>query len=262
MRLLLILALAAAFGTPAVAAVQTKPVEYQFEGVTFKGVMSYDDAQTGKRPGVLVIHEWWGLDEHAKSRAAELAKMGYVAFACDMYGNGKVAEHPMDANAMASDVRKNVAVWRGRAKAALDVLAKNEMVEPTQLAAIGYCFGGSTALQLAYSGADLKAVATFHAALPAPTEDEAKAIKAKILVNHGADDTFIKPEAIEKFQAALKAAKVDLQFESYPGAVHSFTVPEKAGKKPLPGMAYNEAADRKSWAAMTALFDKVMPAKK
>ncbi len=250
-------ALAAVTVTAAVApaAVQTKPVEYQFDGVTFVGLMAYDDAATGKRPGVLVVHEWWGLDDFAKGRAAELAKMGYVAFACDMYGAGKVVTHPDDANKMATTVRKNAEVWRGRAKAALDVLAKNEQVDAGKLAAIGYCFGGSTALQLAYSGADLKAVATFHAALPTPTPEQAKAIKARILVSHGADDKFIKPEAIAAFKAALKAADVRLQFDEYPGAVHSFAVKEASDKK-IEGMAYNADADRKSWAAMTAMFEK------
>lgn len=251
-------ALAAAILTAAVApaAVQTRPVQYQFDGVTFVGLMAYDDATTAKRPGVLVVHEWWGLDDFTKGRAVELAKMGYVAFACDMYGAGKVVTHPDDANKMATMVRKNAEVWRGRAKAALDVLAKNERVDAGKLAAIGYCFGGSTALQLAYGGADLKAVATFHAALPTPTPEQAKAIKGRILVSHGADDTFIKPEAITKFQDALKAADVRLQFDSYPGAVHSFAV-KTAGDKNIPGMAYNADADRKSWAAMTAMFEKV-----
>lgn len=257
MRAVLALTLTLAVALPGSAAVQTKEVTYEFDGVQFKGTLAWDDAATGKRPGVLVVHEWWGLDDYARGRAKQLAGMGYVAFACDMYGNGKHVDHPMDAQGLATAVRKNVDVWRGRAKSALKVLSDNEHVDATRLAAIGYCFGGSTCLQLAYSGADLKAIATFHAALPTPKPEEAKAIKAKVLVTHGADDTFIPKEAIDKFQAALKDAGKDLRFESYPGVVHSFTVPD-ADKRMLKGMAYNAEADRKSWASMTALFEPTL----
>ncbi|OWK40899.1 dienelactone hydrolase family protein [Fimbriiglobus ruber] len=261
MRTLLGFALAIAAAGPAAAGVQTKDVEYTYEGVTFKGQLAWDDATAGKRPGVLVVHEWWGLDDYAKMRAHELAKLGYVAFACDMYGVGKLAKHPEDAGKMATEVRNNVAVWQGRAKAALKVLADDEHVDASKLAAMGYCFGGSTALELAYSGADLKAVVTFHAALPTPTPEQAKAIKAKILVCHGADDKFIKQESIDKFKAALADAKVDLKFEAYPGAVHSFTV-KGADAHMLPGMAYNAEADKKSWQAMQDLFAETLGGKK
>ena len=261
MRVLLSLGLTAFVAASATAAVKTKDVSYTFDGVTFKGQLAYDDAVHGKRPGVLVVHEWWGLNDYAKKRAEELAKLGYVAFACDMYGDGKLTTHPEDATKFASDVRKNVAVWQGRAKAALKVLAENEMVDSTKLAAMGYCFGGSTALQLAYSGADLKAVATFHAALPTPTADQAKAINAKLLVCHGADDFFIKPEAIKSFKDGLDAAKVKYTFESYPGAVHSFTVPG-ADEHKIKGMAYNKEADEKSWTAMKSLFAEAFAEKK
>lgn len=257
MRAVLALTLTLVLTLPAAAAVQTKDVTYEFDGVKFTGQLAWDDAKTGKRPGVLVVHEWWGLDDYAKGRAKQLAEMGYVAFACDMYGNAKHVDHPMDAQGMATSVRKNVDVWRGRAKAALKVLSDNEHVDATKLAAIGYCFGGSTCLQLAYSGADLKAVATFHAALPTPKAEEAKAVKAKVLVCHGADDTFIPKEAVDKFQAALKDAGKDLRFESYPGVVHSFTV-QGADKHMIKGMAYNADADKKSWASMTALFAETL----
>ena len=251
------LLLAAVFvAAPAVAAVKTQTVEYTYAETKLKGFLAYDDAVKEKRPGVLVVHEWWGLDDYAKMRAEMLAKLGYVAFCPDMYGDGKATEHPKEANEMASSVRKNVKVWQGRAAAGLKVLAEQPQVDATKLAAIGYCFGGATALQLAYTGADLKAVVTFHAALPAPSDAEAKAVKGKVLVNHGADDFFIKPEAITAFKAKLEAAKVPLQFESYPGAVHSFTV-KGADKKEIKGMAYNAEADEKSWAAMLKVFGDV-----
>ena len=234
--------------------VKTKKVEYKYGDKTFVGTIAYDDAMKGKRPGVLVVHEWWGLDDYTRIRAQQLAELGYVAFACDMYGDGKLAAHPMDANAMATEVRKNVADWQGRATAALKVLTDNELVDDKKLAAMGYCFGGTTALQLAATGADLKAVVTFHSALPKFSEAEAKKIKAKVLVCHGADDYFIKPEVIEAFKKALTEAKVPLTFEEYPGAVHSFTVPG-ADKHAVKGMGYNAAADAKSWSSMKKLFE-------
>jgi dienelactone hydrolase len=261
MRTLLTVSLTVAFALPAAAAVQTREVTYTHDGKTYKGHLVWDDATPGKRPGVLVLHEWWGLDDYAKKRAEQLAGMGYVTFAADLYGDGKVAKHPDDAKTMSSAVRANVENWRGRAQAALDVLKKDERVDPSKLAAIGYCFGGSSALQLAYTGADLDAVVTFHAGLPTPTPEQAKAIKAQILVCHGADDKFVPEESIQKLKEALDAASVKFRVETYPGAVHSFTVPG-ADKHKMPGLAYNAEADKKSWASMKAIFDEVFGAKK
>ncbi len=235
------------------AAVTTKVVEYEFDGIKLKGFLAYDDAVKEKRPGILVVHEWWGLNEYAKDRCKKLAELGYVAFAVDMYGDGKTTEHPDDARKMATMVRENVKVWRGRAEAGLKQLKAQPNVDADKIAAIGYCFGGSTCLQLAYSGADLKAVATFHAALPKPTEAEAKAIKARILVCHGDADFFIPPEAIKAFREALDGAKVNYEFKGYPDVVHSFTVPE-ADKVNIKGMKYDKAADEDSWKRMRALF--------
>lgn len=235
------------------AAVQTKTIKYKDGDQECIGFLAWDDAATGKLPGVLVVHEWWGLNDYARDRAKQLAALGYIAFAADMYGDGKTVDHPKDAGEMAGKVRANVAAWRKRAELSLDVLKSQPQCDATKLAAIGYCFGGSTALQLAYAGADLKAVGTFHAALPTPTADEAKAIKARVLVCHGEADSFIPPMAIASFRKALDAAGVKFEFTAYPGAVHSFTVPD-AGKHNNPGMQYQKDADEKSWAAMKALF--------
>lgn len=235
------------------AAVQSKTVTYKHGDLECKGFVAWDDAVQGKRPGVLVVHEWWGLDEYARSRAQQLAKLGYVAFACDMYGEGKTTEHPQDAGKMAATVRMNVENWRKRAQVALEVLKAQPQCDNGKLAAIGYCFGGSTALQLAYSGADLKAVATFHAALPAPTADEAKAVKARILVCHGGADTFIPEAAIAAFRESLDKAGKKYEFVSYPGVVHSFTVPG-ADARNINGMKYDKHADEDSWQRMTNLF--------
>jgi dienelactone hydrolase len=255
LRALSVLGLLACAGL-ASAEVKTKKVEYKFDGVTFIGHIYYDDASKDKRPGVLVVHEWWGLDDYAKMRAEMLAKMGYVAFACDMYGDGKVAEHPKEAGEMAGLVRKNQDVWRGRAKAALKELTSFEYTDASRVAAIGYCFGGTTALQLAATGADLKAVVTFHSALPKLKDEEAKAIKAKVQVNHGAEDKFIGADTITAFKKTMETAKVNLDFIDHPGAVHSFTVKGAEDRK-LDGMKYDKDADEKSWKSMSKLFEEV-----
>lgn len=235
------------------AAVKTEVIDYEYDGTKLKGFLAYDDATKDKRPGVLVVHEWWGLNDYAKERCKQLAALGYTAFACDMYGDGKLTEHPADAMKFATEVRNNVKAWRGRAEAGLKVLASQPTVDPEKLAAIGYCFGGSTCLQLAYTGAPLKAVATFHAALPAPTPEEAKAIKAKMLIAHGDADKFIPDAAIKAFRSAIDSAGVKYDFVGYPGVVHSFTVPA-ADKVGNPGMKYDKAADEDSWKRMLALF--------
>jgi dienelactone hydrolase len=254
-------ALLAALAVPAQGAVKTRTISYEQGGVTFKGHLAWDDAVTGKRPGVLVVHEWWGLNDYARHRAEQLAGLGYVAFACDMYGDGKSTEHPKDAGRMAGEVRKNVKEWQARAQAALAVLTKQDQVDAKKVAAIGYCFGGSTALQLAYTGADLAAVATFHAALPVPDEAQAKAIKAKVLVCHGAADKFI-PEAVAvKFRSALEDARVDYEMIYLGRAQHSFTV-KGIDKKKVPGLAYNAEADHRSWQAMLRLFKEAFGTRK
>ena len=243
------------------AAVQTKVINYECDGLKLKGYLAWDDKLEGKRPGVMVVHEWWGLNDYAKKRAEQLAELGYVAFACDMYGDGKVTDNPKESGAWAGEVRKDVAAWRNRALAGLKILKDHELVDAKKLASIGYCFGGSTSLQLAYGGTDLAAVVSFHGALPALDESDAKNIKAKILICHGALDSFIPEEAFQKTRAALEAGKADYQIVSYGGAYHSFTVPS-ADKRGLKGMGYQENADRRSWAAMRALFNEAFEAKK
>ena len=254
------LALVITLGGIAMAEVKSKKIEYKYDGVTFIGNIYWDDNTKEKRPGVLVVHEWWGLNDYAKMRAEQLAKLGYVAFACDMYGDAKSVEpskeHAKDAGEMSTAVRKNADVWRGRAKEALKALADFEFTDKDRLAAMGYCFGGSTAIQLAASGADLKAIATFHAGLPVLKDEDAKAIKCKVLVCHGADDKFIKAETIEAFKKSLATAKVALDFQEYPGAVHSFTVKGAEAHK-IDGMKYDKGADEKSFASMKKLFEEV-----
>jgi dienelactone hydrolase len=239
------------------AAIVTKTIDYDFDGVKLKGFLAYDDTPKEKRPGVLVVHEWWGLDQYAKDRATGLAQLGYVAFAPDMYGDGKVAEHPDDARKMSSMVRDNIKVWRGRAEAGLKQLKAQPNVDADKIAAIGYCFGGSTCLQLAAAGADLKAVATFHSALPKFTEAEAKAIKAKVLICHGEADMFIKPEDVKVFRETLDKAGTKYEYVGYKDVLHSFTV-QGADKHKIPNMKYDAKADADSWERMKKLFKETL----
>jgi dienelactone hydrolase len=244
----------------ALAAVQTRTIAYEYDGTTLKGFLAWDDSIQGKRPGVLVVHEWWGLNDYARKRAEQLAKLGYVAFAADMYGEGKTTDHPKEAGQMAGEVRKNIKNWQGRALAGLKILQGNDLVDSEKIAAIGYCFGGSTALQLAYTGANLAAVVTFHGAPVIPNEEQARAIQAKILICHGALDKFIPEAAMQKLRDALDNAKVDYQVAYYGGAVHSFTVPD-ADRHNIKGISYNRAADRRSWTQMQGLFREVFHSK-
>jgi dienelactone hydrolase len=240
------------------AEVQGQQVTYKDGGLECHGYLAWDDAVKGTRPGVLVVHEWWGIDDYARKRADQLARLGYVAFAADMYGGGKRAAHPKEAGEMAEQVRANVEGWRKRATAALETLKAQPQCDPKKLAAIGYCFGGATVLQLAYGGADLQAVVSFHGALPAATDTEAQKIKAHILVCHGADDTFIPAAAIKAFRDVLDKNKVRYEFISYPGVVHSFTVPS-ANESGLAGLKYDKAADEDSWKRMRKLFEQKLP---
>ena len=248
------------FTIAAEAKIQSKNVTYKHGDTDCVGYLAYDDSIEGPRPGVVVFHEFWGLDAYAKRRVDQLAQLGYIAFAADMYGKGKLADHPKDAGAMAGEVRKNVDDWRKRGLEAIDVMKAQPQCDKTKIAAIGYCFGGSTVQQLAFAGTDLKAVASFHGSLVQPTPDEVKSIKAAILICNGADDTFITADSIKKFRETLDQNGAKYEFINYPGAVHSFTVPEadETGKKFGFAIRYNKEADEKSWAEMLALFKKTL----
>ncbi len=240
----------------AAAAVKTETVTYEHDGQKLVGFLAWDDSSTARRPGVLVVHEWWGLNDYARRRAKMLAELGYVAFALDMYGDGKVTQHPREAGQWASQIRSNVDRWRGRAMAGLNVLRNHKLVDPSRLAAIGYCFGGATVLEMAYAGADLRGVVSFHGSLPVPDEAEARRIKASILVCHGAADGFTPEERIQQFRAALDKAGADWLMVYYAGARHSFTNPD-AGNYGIEGIRYNRKADRRSWAHMRQFFDEI-----
>jgi dienelactone hydrolase len=242
------------FAGPAFAALQHKTVEYKVEGKTFKGYLVWDDAVTGKRPGIVVYPEWWGINAYSKKRADMLAELGYVAFAADPYGDGKSTNEPKESGAWAGALKKDVKEWNARAMAAIKVLEEDPNVDATKLGAIGYCFGGSTCLLLAYNGAPLKAVASFHGGMVVPTDAEAAAAaKTKILSCTGADDTGIPAEKIQEVKSKLDAAKVDSKFIVYPGVVHSFTNPT-ADSHGMKNMRYDAASDKASWGEMQKLF--------
>ncbi|HEU4400644.1 MAG TPA: dienelactone hydrolase family protein [Candidatus Polarisedimenticolia bacterium] len=245
-----------ALTSAAAAAVRTKEVEYKQGGTLLQGFFAWDDAVKGKRPGVLVVHEWWGHNEHARTQARRLAEAGYVGFALDMYGKGKVATHPKDAEAFMTEATKDPAVVSARFNAALDRLKRDPHVDPEKIAAIGYCFGGAVVLGMARSGADLDAVVTFHGLLATKTPAEKGTVKARLLVLTGADDPMIPPEQVEAFRNEMTAADARFEVVVYPGARHSFTNPQ-AGKAGMDALAYDAEADRKSWAAMLDLFQQV-----
>ncbi|UPT75536.1 MAG: dienelactone hydrolase family protein [Elusimicrobiota bacterium] len=250
----LILAALAAAAVPASATVRTKAVEYKHGDVVLQGWAAWEDGFKDKRPGVLVVHEWWGHGPYARKRAEQLAKLGYTAFAVDMYGKGVLAKDHEEAGKLAGAFFGDRTLMRDRALAGLAELKKLPYVDETKLAAIGYCFGGTTVLELARAGTDLKGVASFHGnlATPVPAADKPK---ASILVLHGAEDNFVNP-GLAAFQDEMRKSKADWQLISYGGAVHSFTVPE-AGNDPSKGMAYNKEADKRSWAAMKAFFEEL-----
>ncbi len=237
------------------AEVTTESIEYDHDGVALAGYLAYDDALSGKRPGVLVVHEWYGLHDYARTRARQLAGLGYVAFALDMYGKDKVTDDPEQARHWSGQFH-GTDLMRRRARAALDVLAGHERVDPNRIAAIGYCFGGTTVLELAYSGADLVGVVSFHGSLPAPKPEDDANIKAKILVCHGADDPFVPADMVAAFKRAMRRAGADWQLIAYPGARHSFTNPA-ADRDDIDGTAYDERADKQSWQKMQQLFEEV-----
>ena len=239
------------------AEVQMQEVSYEQDGMSFRGTMAWDDAVTGKRPGVLVVHEWWGLNDYVRDRARQLAELGYVAFAVDMYGADKVTEHPSQAKEWMTEITSNVEQWRDRAEKGLELLKANEHVDAERLAAIGYCFGGATVMQLAYAGADVDGVVSFHGSLPPAPDEALDAIDTHILVAHGSQDGFIPAERVAQFQAQLDKAGADWQMIVYSGARHGFTNPG-AGAYGLDGLRYDADADRRSWAAMKRFFDEVL----
>jgi len=237
----------------------TREVSYSADGTTLKGFLAYDSSKVGKRPGVIVVHEWWGLTDYAKKRAKMLAKLGYVAFAVDMYGNGVTVDNPKDAGRLAGEALHSMDTATARFNAGLNILKEQPETDTSKIAAIGYCFGGGVVLDMALAGDNLNGVVSFHGDLPTGKVANPQDVKAKVLVCTGGADPFNPKKKVDAFEDAMNTAKVDYKVISYPGAEHSFTNPaaDSLGKKFNLPIAYNKQADEKSWAAMQNFFDKI-----
>ena len=241
------------------ATVQGKEVSYQANGVTLKGYIAYDDAIKGKRPGVLVVHEWWGQNEYARTRARMLAELGYTTLAVDMYGEGKMADHPDEAGKFAAEVSKNMAMAKAWFEAGMQVLRKHETVDANKIAAFGYCFGGSVVLNMARIGEDLKGVASFHGGLDTDNPAKPGTIKARVISFSGDADPMIGPDKVAAFKKEMESAGANYRIVTYPGAKHAFTNPaaDELGKKFNIPLAYNAAADKDSWEQAKAFLREI-----
>jgi len=261
-RIWLPIALAAALAAgEGMAAVRTQTVEYRQGDAVLQGTLAWDDARSGRRPGVLVAHDWMGETEATRAKARDVAGLGYIAFAVDIYGKGVRPANREQAAAEAGRFRgDDRTLLRARMRAALDTLKKDPRVDPDRIAAIGYCFGGGAVLELARSGADVDGVVSFHGSLTTPNPADAKSIKGKVLVLHGADDPGAPLEHVLQLNKEMKEGGVDYQIVLYGHAVHSFTN-ENAGRDPSTGNAYEPRADRRSWEAMRDFLQEVFQAR-
>ena len=231
-------------------------VEYKDGDTVLEGYLAYDDATQDLRPAVLVCPEWWGLNDYPKHRADQLAKMGYIAFVADMYGKGVNTEDPGQAGAWATPLMTNRKLMRQRAFAGLNTLLGQKYVDKTRVAAIGYCFGGTCALELARAGAPLAGVVSFHGNVSRNDDEGPDNITAKILICHGGADPMVTPKMLAAFEAEMNQIKANYQINIYSGAEHAFTNPA-ADSHHIPGIAYNEQADKRSWAAMKDFFEEI-----
>jgi dienelactone hydrolase len=236
--------------------VQVTAIPYSHGEVLLEGVLAWDDAIEGKRPGILVVHEWWGLDDYTRTRAEQLAALGYVALAVDMYGKGKVTAHADEAKQWMQQTTANVEMWQARALAGLQLLQADPKVDSARMAAIGYCFGGATVMQMVYGGAPVKGVVSFHGSLPLPPSSLTIKNSAKILIAHGEADPFLTQDHITQFTMALDGAGLDWHMVIYGGAQHSFTNPS-ADQYGIKGIRYQKQADRRSWAHMKLFFEEI-----
>lgn len=257
MRLVLLLALALGVFAGAKADIVTKTVDYKDGDVVLEGFLAYDSAGAEKRPVVLVIQDWNGIDDYERMRCRMIASLGYVAFAPDIYGKGVRPKNPQESAAEAGKYYGDNALLRSRLHAALDQARKLPHADPAKIGVIGYCFGGMCALEIARMGADVAGVVSFHGSLTTSAPAKAGAVKAEVLVLHGAADPFVPPADVEAFEKEMKAAGAKFKLVAYPGAVHSFTV-KGSESYGMPGVAYDEKADTQSWEEMKTFFARVL----
>ncbi len=254
--IIIVLAMTLLSAVTAQAEIKTKTVDY-YDGTTvLEGYLAYDDSIKGKVPGVIIVHEWNGLGDYAQRRTREVAALGYVALAADIYGKGIRATNPGESGKLASIYRADRKLARSRAQAAIDQIRTLKLVDRNKIAVIGYCFGGMVALELARSGADIAGTVSFHGSLDTPDPQNARNIKGRILVLHGADDPAAPAEQRLALEKEMREAKANWQMNIYGGAVHAFTNPA-AGNDPAKGAAYNEQADKRSWEDMKMFFQEI-----
>ncbi len=251
-----VLVILAALSTAASAEITTERIEYRQGETVLEGFVVYDTALKGKNPGVVLVHDWMGVGDYVKMRAEQMARLGYVAFVADIYGKGVRPKNQQEASEQAGIYRANRPLLRARAQAAVDQLKSRDLVDVRRVAAIGYCFGGGTVLELARSGSDLAGVISFHGNLDTPNLADARNIKARVLVLHGADDPYVPAAAVQAFEEEMRAAKVDWHMVVFGGAVHAFSQ-KGAGDDPSRGAAYNASADRRSFAYMLDFFKEI-----
>jgi dienelactone hydrolase len=256
MRKSLMLAAPLLIAASAIAQFKIEPVEYKQGDTVLDGYIAYDAGAKGVRPGVVIVHDWMGVSDYVKMRAEQIVKLGYVAFVADIYGKGVRPKDSQEASQLAGKFRSDRPLLRARAQAAMDELKKRSFVDPNRVGAMGYCFGGGTVLELARSGANLAGVISFHGNLDTPNPDDAKNIKGKVLVLHGADDPYVPAQVVQAFQEEMRKAKADWEFVAYGGAVHAFTQ-KAAGDDPTKGAAYNASADLRSYARMVTFFQEI-----
>jgi dienelactone hydrolase len=252
------LLLSTLLASPLLAAVKTEAVTYEQGATKLQGFVAWDDAATGKRPGVLVVHEWWGHNDHARNQAKRLAEAGYVGFALDMYGDGKVATHPGDAQKFVAEAMSQPAVMKERFLAARAFLATRPQVDPEKIGAIGYCFGGGVVLSMARQGEDLDLVASFHGSLGSTQKAAPGGVKPRVLVLHGGADSMITPAQVDAFRQEMTDAGARFEVVVYDGAKHSFTNPD-ADKMGMPAIGYDAEADRRSWQRLLEVLAEVFP---
>lgn len=242
------------------AGIHTQIVQYSSGGTQLTGFLAYDDAVKGKRPGILVVHEWWGHNKHARQRAQMLARLGYTALAIDMYGDGKLANHPKKAGEFMNAAFSNWEASQAKFREAKKFLQAHETVDAEQIGAIGFCFGGAVSLRMARGGEDLKGVVAFHSALPDQPKMEKGKVTASILVINGAEDAFLASDTVASFVKEMVEANVDFTYRSLKGVRHSYTNPqadEFSKKFNLPALKYDQQADKKSWGMMHRFFQRV-----